>query len=75
MEASAAGAVRLADRAPGAGGGPNVPFEQAAFNTVIENDLRLALNDGLDELVLDHIATAGFQAPGADPLREHPQRR
>jgi HK97 family phage prohead protease len=47
---------------------PNVYLEQAAFNTVIENDLRLAINDGLDKLVLDFIATAGFQAPSTDPL-------
>jgi hypothetical protein len=33
---------------------------------VIEQDLRLALNGGLDKLVLDFIATAGFQAPGTD---------
>ena len=29
---------------------PNVYLEQPAFNTVIENDLRLAINDGLDKL-------------------------
>jgi HK97 family phage prohead protease len=47
---------------------PNVYLESAAFNTIIENDLRLALNEGLDKLVLDAIAGAGFQAPGTDPL-------
>lgn len=47
---------------------PNVYLEQAAFNTVIEGDLRLALNEGLDKLVLDAIAASGFQAPGTDPL-------
>jgi HK97 family phage prohead protease len=47
---------------------PNIQLEQPAFNTVIENDLRLAINDGLDKLVLDFIATAGFQAPSTDPL-------
>jgi hypothetical protein len=47
---------------------PNIQLEQPAFNTVIENDLRLAINDGLDKLVLDFIATAGFQAPGTDVL-------
>jgi uncharacterized protein len=46
---------------------PNIQLEQPAFNTV-EADLRLALNGGLDKLVLDAIATAGFQAPGTDPL-------
>jgi hypothetical protein len=49
-------------------GVPNVYLQQDAFNTVIENDLRLAINDGLDKLVLDYIATASFQTPGTDPL-------
>jgi hypothetical protein len=47
---------------------PNVYFEQQAVNTIIENDLRLARNDGLDKLILDAIAASGFQAPGTDPL-------
>jgi hypothetical protein len=47
---------------------PNVYLEQPVFNTTIENDLRLAINDGLDKLVLDAIAGSGFQAPGTDPL-------
>jgi hypothetical protein len=47
---------------------PNVYLEQPQFNAVIESDLRLAINDGLDKLILDFIATAGFQAPGTDPL-------
>jgi HK97 family phage prohead protease len=47
---------------------PNVYLEQQAFNTVIENDLRLAINDGLDKLILDYIAASGFQAPGTDVL-------
>jgi hypothetical protein len=47
---------------------PNIQLEQPAFNTVIENDLTLAINDGLDKLVLDYITTAGFQAPGTDQL-------
>ena len=47
---------------------PNIQLEQPAFNTAIENDLRLAINDGLDKLVLDFIATSGFQAPGTDQL-------
>ena len=47
---------------------PNIYLEQQAFNTVIENDLRLAINDGLDKLILDKIAASGFQAPGTDPL-------
>jgi hypothetical protein len=47
---------------------PNVLLEQPAFNSTIENDLRLALNEGLDKLVLDAVAGSGFQAPGSDPL-------
>ena len=47
---------------------PNVFLEQSAFNTTIENDLRLALNEGLDNLVLTAVAASGFQAPGTDPL-------
>jgi HK97 family phage prohead protease len=47
---------------------PNIHLEQPAFNTVIETDLRLAINGGLDKLILDAIATSGFQAPGTDPL-------
>jgi HK97 family phage prohead protease len=45
---------------------PNIYLEQAAFNSTIENDLTLTVNEGLDKLVLDFIATAGFQAPGTD---------
>ncbi len=47
---------------------PNVFLEQATFNTTIEGDLRLALNEALDKLVLDGVAASGFQAPGTDPL-------
>jgi uncharacterized protein len=47
---------------------PNIYLEQPAFRTVIEQDLRYALDGGLDELVLDAIAASGFQAPGTDPL-------
>jgi hypothetical protein len=47
---------------------PNIQLEQPAFNTVIEQNLTLAINDGLDKLMLDYIATAGFQAPGTDQL-------
>ena len=47
---------------------PSIYLEQPAFDTVIQEDLRLAINDGLDKLVLDAIATSGFQAPGSDPL-------
>jgi hypothetical protein len=47
---------------------PNIQLEQPAFNSVIETDLRLSINEGLDKLILDFIATAGFQAPGTDQL-------
>jgi len=47
---------------------PNVYLESATFNSIIEGDLRLALNDGLDSLILSAIAGSGFQAPGIDPL-------
>ena len=49
-------------------GVPNVYLEQPAFNSAIENDLRLAVNEGLDKLVLDAVAASGFQAPSTDPL-------
>ncbi len=47
---------------------PNVYLEQPVFNSVIENDLRLALNEALDKLVLDAVAASGFQVPGTDAL-------
>ncbi len=47
---------------------PNVYLESQALNTIVEADLRLALNDALDKLILDAIATSGFQAPGTDQL-------
>jgi HK97 family phage prohead protease len=47
---------------------PNVYLESSAVNSIIEADLRLSVNGGLDKLVLDVLATAGFQAPGTDNL-------
>jgi len=47
---------------------PNVYLEQPAFNSTIEGDLRLTLNEGLDKLVLDAVAASGFQTPATDPL-------
>jgi len=47
---------------------PNIVLEQPSINTVIETDLRLAINEGLDKLVLDTVAASGFQAPSTDPL-------
>ena len=35
---------------------------------MVETDLRLAVNDGLDKLVIDGLATSGFQAPSSDEL-------
>ena len=53
---------------------PNIQLEQAAFNSVIETDLRLSINEGLDKLILDFIATAGFSGARHRPAaREHPQ--
>jgi HK97 family phage prohead protease len=42
---------------------PNIYMLQDAVNSIIEQDLRLAINECLDKLVLDAIATAGFHAP------------
>ncbi|MBA3735174.1 MAG: HK97 family phage prohead protease [Actinobacteria bacterium] len=49
-------------------GVPNVMLAQRGIESVIGNDLRLAYSDGLDKLILDAIALAGFQAPSTDPL-------
>ena len=49
-------------------GVPNVYLQSAAINSIIESDLRLSVNGGLDKLVLDVLAGAGFQAPGTDNL-------
>jgi hypothetical protein len=46
----------------------NLFLEQAAFNTTIEGDLRLTLNEALDKLVLDAVAASGFEAPATNPL-------
>jgi hypothetical protein len=45
---------------------PNVMLEQDQIESVIGQDLRLSINEGLDKLVLDAIAASGFQAPGTD---------
>lgn len=47
-------------------GVPNIVLEQPAVNTIIENDLRMTVNEGLDKLVNDTFAASGFQAPGSD---------
>jgi phage head maturation protease len=47
---------------------PNTYLQQPAVNSIIEQDLRLAINEALDLLVITALAGAGFQAPGTDPL-------
>ena len=47
---------------------PNVYLAQAVVNSIIETDLRLSINEGLDSLVTTAIAGAGHQAPGSDAL-------
>jgi uncharacterized protein len=45
---------------------PNVYLESQAISRIVEQDLRLSLNDGLDSLVVAAFAASGFQAPGTD---------
>jgi Escherichia/Staphylococcus phage prohead protease len=47
---------------------PNVYLERDELATVVETDLRLAVNEGFDRLVLDGLAASGFQAPGTDNI-------
>ena len=47
---------------------PNVLFESDQFRSVVGVDLRLAINEALDVLVLTAIASSGHQVPGSDPL-------
>jgi HK97 family phage prohead protease len=49
-------------------GVPNIMLEQPGIESVIGNDLRLSINEGLDKLILDAIALSGFQAPGTDNI-------
>jgi uncharacterized protein len=49
-------------------GVPNVMLEQPGIESVLGNDLRLSINEGLDKLILDAIALSGFQAPGTDNI-------
>ena len=49
-------------------GVPNMMLEQDQIESVIGQDLSLAINEGLDKLILDAIALSGFQAPGTDAL-------
>jgi hypothetical protein len=41
---------------------------QSDITSIIEQDLRLAINEGLDLLVLNAIATATFHPPGTEDL-------
>jgi hypothetical protein len=43
---------------------PNVYLQQSQIESIIGQDLRLAVNEGLDKLVLDALALSGFEAPG-----------
>ena len=45
---------------------PNVHLERDEVATVVETDLRLAVTEGLDSLVLTGLASSGLQAPGSD---------
>ena len=47
---------------------PNVTLEADGINTIIEGDLTLAVNEGLDKLVNDTLAGSGFQPPGSDNI-------
>jgi hypothetical protein len=47
---------------------PNIFIENEQAGSIIENDLKLAITDALDDLVRQAIAPSGFQAPGTDPL-------
>jgi len=47
---------------------PNVFLENEQAGSIIENDLKLAITDALDDLVRLAVAASCFQAPGTDPL-------
>jgi phage head maturation protease len=49
-------------------GVPNVYLAQPMFNSVVEGDLRLAINEALDKLVLDATAASPAHPPGTDSL-------
>lgn len=44
----------------------NIVLEQPAVNRLIENSLRNAVNDGLDEIVVATFADSGNETPGAN---------
>lgn len=47
---------------------PNVVLEQDAIRPLIETDLRLSINEGLDKLILDAVALSDNQDPASDAL-------
>jgi hypothetical protein len=47
---------------------PNIYLESSQLASVVEQDLRLAINDGLDKLVIDSTTASGFQAPSTDNI-------
>jgi HK97 family phage prohead protease len=47
---------------------PNVYLENDTIKSIVGQDLRLAVNEGLDKLVLDALAVSGFQTPGTDNI-------
>lgn len=58
--------VPLSQLATVESGVPNVYAAQAAITSIIESDMRLAINDAIDSLVLAAFTASGFQAPGTD---------
>lgn len=56
-------------------GVPNIMLEQDTIESVIGNDLRLSINEGLDKLILDAIAASGFQAPSTKLVQHFEIRR
>jgi hypothetical protein len=54
---------RLAFTAPG---GPAPRGQGHGCHSLIEGDLRLAVNEGIDKMVNDTFAASGFQTPGTD---------
>jgi hypothetical protein len=46
---------------------PRIHAAQPSFQSMVESDLRLSINDGVDELVRRGLATAGTAATVTDP--------
>lgn len=47
---------------------PNIFIENQQAGSIIENDLKMAITDALDDLLKTAVAASGFQAPGTDNL-------